>query len=539
MNKYLIWVFSSLFFGILISCSTDDVEGELPNTGETELVEIPDAAFGEYMLFNEVPGVTSEIENTQVKYFLDPDEVVVVNELLLSKTSSNVQNLSDAGVETAETKITDLTGLEYFIGLSRIVLTSNDVETIDVSKLTGLEELEINFNLIGNLDLSNNSNLTKLRYRASAQAESNQKLSSLDLSNNNQLQHLFLPNHNFISIDLSNNLQIDELLDMSGNPGPDGDTDTADIIIPAAIFDQLAPENRLGVISDADVVTTVFLSVNPSLISEDNGTAQITVSINQSTDMPVTVNLELSGSATLDDDYSIDNQEVTIPVGETEVNATISATQDSNIEGDENISITLGNITNAEAGENQEVTVTIEDDDFDIPLILNEILYDPPSGSDGDANNDGTREAQADEFIELYNNSDSALDVSGFRIYDTEALQSDTPRHIIPSGTVIPANSALVIFGGGNPTGNFGGSEVQTASGGILNLNNSGDVLTVQDANGAVVITFDIEPLSNNPDESYTRNPDITGDFEQHDQDIPEANGALFSPGTKLDGSTF
>ena len=48
-----------------------------------------------------------------------------------------------------------------------------------------------------------------------------------------------------------------------------------------------------------------------------------------------------------------------------------------------------------------------------------------------------------------------------------------------------------------------------------------------------------IEPLYNNPDESYTRNPDITGEnFEQHSS-IATASGALFSPGHKSDGTDF
>ena len=58
-------------------------------------------------------------------------------------------------------------------------------------------------------------------------------------------------------------------------------------------------------------------------------------------------------------------------------------------------------------------------------------------------------------------------------------------------------------------------------------------------------MTFDVEPLSDNPNESYTRYPDLNdipnenGDiFFQH-AGIPEADGRLFSPGTKLDGTNF
>jgi hypothetical protein len=63
-------------------------------------------------------------------------------------------------------------------------------------------------------------------------------------------------------------------------------------------------------------------------------------------------------------------------------------------------------------------------------------------------------------------------------------------------------------------------------------------MLTLKDAQGNTVAVFDINGLSGNPDESYTRNPDITGAFEQHAR-IPAAKGAAFSPGLKLDGTRF
>ena len=74
-----------------------------------------------------------------------------------------------------------------------------------------------------------------------------------------------------------------------------------------------------------------------------------------------------------------------------------------------------------------------------------------------------------------------------------------------------------------------------------MNLNNgssnsAGDLMTFTDSLGDILIEFDIDPLSNSPDESYTRSPDITGDFVQHNSVNP---GTLFSPGTKTDGRNF
>jgi hypothetical protein len=127
--------------------------------------------------------------------------------------------------------------------------------------------------------------------------------------------------------------------------------------------------------------------------------------------------------------------------------------------------------------------------------------------------------------------------VSGWKVYDATALSSAMPRHVFPAGSVIPSGTALVLFGGGTPTGSFGAALVQTTTTGAINLNNAGDVLTITDAQDSVMITFDVTPYSDNPNESYTRSPDITGEFIQHS--TVGSGALLFSPGTRLDGSPF
>ena len=168
-------------------------------------------------------------------------------------------------------------------------------------------------------------------------------------------------------------------------------------------------------------------------------------------------------------------------------------------------------------------------------FVLNEVLYDPPSGLDGDSNNDSLRDPNDDEFVEFVNDSDSIIDLSGYKIYDAERLALGTPNHEFPDGILINPGQAVVVFGGGTPSGNFGGAQVFTASNQVLNLTNNGDLMTLTDSLGNTVIEFDVTPLSNNPNESYTRDPDLSGDFVQHNG----VSGTLFSPGTKTDGTPF
>ena len=291
----------------------------------------------------------------------------------------------------------------------------------------------------------------------------------------------------------------------------------------------------------------------------------ITTSLNSEVEQETILPISFSGTATFNEDYLSSESSLIIPSGDSSGSLTISSMQDEDIEDIETIIITV------EAQDeviviSSSITISILDDDSDsdgdgindsdddcpneagLPeyngcsqplLIINEVLYDPPSGIEGDANGDGIREAQEDEFIEFVNLG-GTLDLSGYTVHDNAQ-----ERHVFPQGTIIPSGGVLVLFGGGSPTGAFGNAIVQTASAGILNMNNAGDFVTLYNTNGEVVLTFDIEPLSNNPNESYTRYPDLNLDpgddgilFYQH-AGIGEALGAFFSPGTRIDGTNF
>ncbi len=121
-----------------------------------------------------------------------------------------------------------------------------------------------------------------------------------------------------------------------------------------------------------------------------------------------------------------------------------------------------------------------DDNDIVLPippsaLVVNEFLADPAGDLAGDANGDGERDSSDDEFVEIVNDSDDDIDVSGWTLSDAVSV-----RHTFPDGTIISARCAIVVFGGGTPTGAFGGVFVQTASSGRLELNNGGDTITLQ-----------------------------------------------------------
>lgn len=164
-------------------------------------------------------------------------------------------------------------------------------------------------------------------------------------------------------------------------------------------------------------------------------------------------------------------------------------------------------------------------------IVFNEVLADPDPVF-GDSNGDGQVSWDDDEFLELVNVSGRALDLSGWQVFDEIRL-----RFTFPEETYLGSGCGLVIFGGGQPTGVFGGSQIFTA--GSLGLNNDGDLVTLRDRDGLVVawVSFGSE---GNQNQSLTRNPDLLGPLPLvlHSE-VPEAGGALYSPGTKLDLTGF
>jgi len=191
-------------------------------------------------------------------------------------------------------------------------------------------------------------------------------------------------------------------------------------------------------------------------------------------------------------------------------------------------------------------------------LIINELLPKPPSigdnGIGGDANGDGIKDGTQDEFIEIVNISDKIIDLTG--VYLTDSKTTDNIIAKFPDNLRLRPNKAIVIFGGGNPTGDFGGSTVITTTYPSLSLNNSGDIITINYDNGTPEnLNDDIAIYSMLYDDSFANlqgsavlYPELGLGNEmsyRHHCDptveMPdgECSGTYFSPGTKTDGSNF
>jgi hypothetical protein len=252
--------------------------------------------------------------------------------------------------------------------------------------------------------------------------------------------------------------------------------------------------------------------------SEDGAPATFTAVLNVAPTSDVVLDITSGDTA----EVNVSPSTLTFTAANWDTPQTITATgvNDSDQDGDKDVTITVAvddALSDAAyAGLSQTITVTNEDNEPS-RLIINEFLAAPG----GDANGDGTTNTGDDEFVEIYNNTLSDIDVSGYMINDSSGL-----RHTFTSGSVIPAGDVIVVFGGGTPT-NFS-CVTQISSVGFLGLNNGGDTITILDASSAIVTSYSYGSEGGD-NQSLGRDVDITGDFKKHSEIT--SNPVDFSPG--------
>jgi len=308
-------------------------------------------------------------------------------------------------------------------------------------------------------------------------------------------------------------------------------------------------------------------SLNGNRIGEGK-TFLIRAKLNGPLSADLQIQVQISGSAIAGEDFQLLDPSLIIAAGKDSGSIRIRILTDGKVEGDETINLAFSAAGKLEGVYPSNFTVLISDIDSDqdhdnipdandlcpldsgdasnggcppgVGLIFNEVLYDPSNTAlDGDANGDGVYSQELDSFVEILNNSQAPADISGYSIWDADSTGANgTSRFTFPAGTILQAKKCAVVFGGGTPTGNFGGAGIFVAQNGTsgLSLNNTLETILLKDKDGKTIASFGSYLLSGNPNESYTRNPDFTGGFVQHAGANP---GKLFSPGAKINGDSF
>jgi predicted Zn-dependent protease len=155
-----------------------------------------DNAFRKYIITN-VTGLTAEDGVTALTTDSKTIPLTVVNIKTLAAFTGNI--------DAAYSNIKSVKGIEYLTGITELDLNENELTNLDVSKNTQLTKLWCASNQLTNLDISNNTQLTHLICGSNL-------LKSLNVSKNTQLIFLRCFNNQLTSLDLSKNTQLTSLM---------------------------------------------------------------------------------------------------------------------------------------------------------------------------------------------------------------------------------------------------------------------------------------------------------------------------------------
>ncbi|WP_299715649.1 hypothetical protein [uncultured Tenacibaculum sp.] len=148
-----------------------------------------------YCRYTAIPDATFETRLETLGYDDISGDGQVPTALIETVTSLTVNDLG----------INELTGIEDFTALVTLNARGNNFTTLDMSQNVVLEHLYINNNSLPSIDVSKNILLRNLNIGSNS-------ITSLDLSNNPDLRDLWVQgNGGLTSLDLSNNLELREL----------------------------------------------------------------------------------------------------------------------------------------------------------------------------------------------------------------------------------------------------------------------------------------------------------------------------------------
>lgn len=152
----------------------DETSSYNSDSCDATLTYVPDTEFEKYL---ETNGLGNNIAND---HYVETSKLAPVINLIIN-----------------DLHIQDLTGIEKFPNLKILLVSGNQLNSIDLSKNTALTHLFAHDNQLTSLDVSKNTILTQL-------VASDNQLTSLDVSQNPALSVLVLQNNQLTSLDVRN-----------------------------------------------------------------------------------------------------------------------------------------------------------------------------------------------------------------------------------------------------------------------------------------------------------------------------------------------
>ncbi len=216
--------------------------------------------------------------------------------------------------------------------------------------------------------------------------------------------------------------------------------------------------------------TTVQFASSAASVNEGDGTYDLVVTISNpdATNATTADVVLISGDPADLGNYT--TQTVTFPAGSSDNQiVTITITDDSELEGDEDFTFELQNVSggnSATTGSPSQFVLTVIDNETPaVPdIVINEIMQNPNAVADSDG-----------EWFELYNNDSQAVDINGWTIKD-----DGSDSHLIDNGgplTIDPGDYLVLGINGDQATN--GGVVVDYVYSGFTLANGADEVVLI------------------------------------------------------------
>lgn len=211
------------------------------------------------------------------------------------------------------------------------------------------------------------------------------------------------------------------------------------------IFTQCGGSSSDGVADEFSAI--VSMTTSSSSVSEGAGSATFTISLSETNTSggALTIPFTFSGTATESSDFTLNESSIIIASNESSVSVEIAIADDSEIEDNETIILTLGSLPSTlSVGNNSSVTITITDnDETDTGGSEMNISFGTSSGSSITLN-DWT-DTGSDSYLILINSENSFSDITNISSIYASTTYVGYGEQVIYNGSTIKAVTASLL----------------------------------------------------------------------------------------------
>ena len=189
--------------------------------GQNVYIAIHNTTTNQYVMYVDnfiIDGLQAVIPDDNFEAYLEANGM---GDGIPNNDSVSIANIANVKkLDVSNQNISDLSGINYFTDLIILVCENNSLTSIDISQNSNLEKLNCRYNQISNIDLSQNTALSTLNL-------SDNNFSSINITQNTGLEQLSCEDNLLTSLDVSNNTSLryficgdNQLanLDISANP---------------------------------------------------------------------------------------------------------------------------------------------------------------------------------------------------------------------------------------------------------------------------------------------------------------------------------